>query len=242
MIGWSVTSSSASGLRVTPIRLRFASAVLWRTRRVIRAPPWAWQVSEKKTSSRLGRWSESSVTAMPAAFRRSTAAVSASSPATGTATVPRAGKTGSAVPISAIRFVGLLEAVGVGRADGQRLAADDPLEAGRRVVGDHLAVVDDGDLVGERVGLLQVLRGEEDRRAVVDEVAHDAPHVLALGGVQAGRGLVQEDDARAADEAGGEVEAAAHAARVRAGGTVRGVLEVEPLEQLGGALAARPCA
>ena len=75
-----------------------------------------------------------------------------------------------------------------------------------------LAVVDHRDLVGERVGLLQVLRGQQDRRAVVDEVAHDAPHVLALGGVEAGRGLVQEDDARAADEAGGEVEAAAHAA------------------------------
>ena len=120
----------------------------------------------------------------------------------------------------------------VGRADRQRLAADDALEPVRRVVGDHAAVVDDRDLVGERVGLLEVLRGQQDGRAVVDEVAHDAPHVLALGGVQAGRRLVQEDDRRAADEAGGEVEAAAHAAGVGLGRAVGGVGEVEPGEQL----------
>ncbi len=66
MIGCSVTSSSASGLRVTPIRLRLASAVLWRARRVMHerlAVSGLVAVGEaKKTSSRLGRCSESSVT------------------------------------------------------------------------------------------------------------------------------------------------------------------------------------
>jgi len=100
-------------------------------------------------------------------------------------------------------------------------------------------VVDDRDLVGQRVGLLEVLRGEQDRGAVVDQGAHDAPHVLALGGVQAGGRLVEEHDGRAADEARREVQPATHAAGVGAGRAVRGVLEPEPAEQLLGAGAGR---
>ncbi len=91
----------------------------------------------------------------------------------------------------------LVQARRVGGADAQRLAADDALEPVGRVVGDHAAVVDDRDLVGQRVGLLQVLRGQQHGRAVGDQAAHDAPHVLALGGVEAGRRLVEEDDRRA---------------------------------------------
>ena len=53
------------------------------------------------------------------------------------------------------------------------------------------------DLVGERVGLLEVLRGEQHGRAVVDELADDVPHVLALGRVEAGGRLVEEDHRRA---------------------------------------------
>ena len=43
------------------------------------------------------------------------------------------------------------------------------LEPVGRVVGDDPAVVDDRDLVGQRVGLLEVLRGQQDGRAVGDE-------------------------------------------------------------------------
>jgi hypothetical protein len=101
-------------------------------------------------------------------------------------------------------------------------------------VGDHAAAVDDRDLVGQRIGLVEVLGGQQDGRAVVHEAAHDAPHVLALGRVQAGRRLVEEDDRRAADEARGQVEPAAHPARVGLGGPVGGLVEVEPGEQLPG--------
>ena len=43
-------------------------------------------------------------------------------------------------------------------------------------LGDDAAVVEDRDPVGELVGLVEVLRGEEDRDAVGDQVADDLPH------------------------------------------------------------------
>jgi hypothetical protein len=42
----------------------------------------------------------------------------------------------------------------VGRADGQPLPAEYPLEPVRGVVRDHAPVIHHGDLVSERVGLL----------------------------------------------------------------------------------------
>ena len=56
------------------------------------------------------------------------------------------------------------------------VGADGALEVGGRALGDDLAVVDDADAVGERVGLLEVLGGEEDRHAqLVVEPAHLVP-------------------------------------------------------------------
>ena len=103
---------------------------------------------------------------------------------------------------------------------------------------DDAAVVDHGDLVGQRVGLLQVLRGEKYRRALRHKVAHHVPHLLALGGVEACGRLVQEDHRGASHERGGEVQAAPHATGVRLCRPAGGVGQVEPLEQLRGP---RPC-
>ena len=44
-----------------------------------------------------------------------------------------------------------------------------------RALGDEPAAVDDADPVGELVGLLEVLRGEEDRHA---ELVVEPPHLL----------------------------------------------------------------
>ena len=49
----------------------------------------------------------------------------------------------------------------------EHLAADAVLELVGRALGDHGADVDHRDAVGELVGLLQVLRGEQQRRALV---------------------------------------------------------------------------
>ena len=129
----------------------------------------------------------------------------------------------------------VVEAGRVARADGDPLTADHPLEALGSVVGDHPAVVDHADLVGQCVGLVEVLSGEQHGRALGDEVADDVPHVLALGRVQTGGGLVEEDDGRPADQARGQIEPAAHAARVRLGHLAGGVGQVEPGQQLPGA-------
>ena len=70
-----------------------------------------------------------------------------------------------------------------------------------------------------------------------DEVPDDVPHAQAAARVQARRGLVEEEQAWAADERAGEVEASAHAARVGLDGAVGRVDQVELLEQLVGARA-----
>ncbi len=100
-------------------------------------------------------------------------------------------------------------------------------------------MVEDGDAVGELVGFLEVLGGEEDGDAAGDEFADDLPHGVAGAGVEAGGGFVEEDDPRAADEGHGDVEAALHAAGVGGGGLLRGVGEAEAFQQFGGDPAAR---
>ncbi|MGX1251406.1 hypothetical protein RKD48_003917 [Streptomyces ambofaciens] len=80
----------------------------------------------------------------------------------------------------------------------------------------------------------QVLGGEEDGDAAGDEFADDLPHVVPGAGVEAGGGLVEEDDPGAADEGHGDVQAAPHAAGVGGGGLLRGLGEAEALQQFGG--------
>ena len=107
------------------------------------------------------------------------------------------------------------------------------LQLARRALGDHPAVVDDDDAVGQCVGLVEVLGGEQQRDALGDQVADDVPHALPAGGVEAGGRLVEEEHRRPRDEAGGQVEAPAHAAGVALDDAVGGVGQLEPLEQLG---------
>ena len=97
-----------------------------------------------------------------------------------------------------------------------------------RALGDDPAAVDDPDVVGELVGLLQVLGGEEDGRALVVQRAHLLPDRLAADRVEAGGRLVEEEDARLVDERGGEVEPAPHAARVGADAAVGGLRRGRP--------------
>ncbi len=91
-------------------------------------------------------------------------------------------------------------------------------------------------VVGEPVGLLQVLGGEQDGRAVGHEVLDHGPQLVAAPGVEAGGRLVEEQDRRAVHQRGGEVEAPPHPTGVRLDGPVGGVDEVEALEELAGPL------
>jgi len=96
--------------------------------------------------------------------------------------------------------------------------------------------VQDRDLVGELLGLVEILGGEEHGGAAAGEVLDDLPHLEAALRVEAGGGLVEEDDLRVADEAHGDVEAAAHAAGVGGDPAAGRVDEAEPGKQAVGDL------
>ena len=129
--------------------------------------------------------------------------------------------------------------VGSGNADLEPVAADLALQVGGRPLGDHAAVVDDRDAVGETVGLLEVLGREQHRRAAVDERLDRVPERDPAAEVEPRRRLVEEQDRRPRDERGGEVEAAAHPARVGADEAAACIGEPELVEQLGRTRACR---
>ena len=93
-------------------------------------------------------------------------------------------------------------------------------------------MVEDHDVVGELVGLLEVLGGEQHRHAVGHQAAHDAPQLGAAARVEPGGRLVEEQHLRPADQARRQVQAAAHAAGVGLGRSSARVGEVEPLQEL----------
>ena len=63
-----------------------------------------------------------------------------------------------------------------------------------RVEREQLAVVHDRDAVAELVGLLHVVRGEQDRLPVGVQLAHDVPERDAALRVKAGGRFVEEED------------------------------------------------
>lgn len=113
-------------------------------------------------------------------------------------------------------------------------ARHEPFQLAGGAFGGDPAVVEDRDVVGEFVGLVQVLGGEEDGDAAGDELADDAPHGVAAAWVEAGGRLVEEDDPRVADQRHGDVETALHPAGVGGGGLLRRLHQVEALQEFGG--------
>ena len=115
--------------------------------------------------------------------------------------------------------------------------SDATLELGRRAVGDRPAVIDDHDLAGQLVGLVEVLGREQHVRARVDEGPDRVPELDAAPRIEAGRRLVEEQQPRLTDQARPEVEPPAHAARVGAHEPIGSLDESELFEH---ALRARP--
>jgi len=96
--------------------------------------------------------------------------------------------------------------------DLQPLSPDPVLELVRGPMGDHTAVVDDRDGVGETVGLVQVLGGQQHCRALGHQPLDRLPQADPAARVQSSRRLVKEQDLRFGHQRSGQVQAPAHAA------------------------------
>ena len=118
------------------------------------------------------------------------------------------------------------------------LAADPGLELVRGPARDDPTLVDDRDLVRELVGLLEVLRRQEQRVPFAHLGADHVPQPEPASRVEPGGRLVEEQQLGSTDERPGEVEAPSHAARVGLRDPVTGALQAELLEQL---VRAAPC-
>ncbi len=112
-------------------------------------------------------------------------------------------------------------------------------ELGGRAHADDLAVVDDDDAVGQLLGLVEVVGGDEYADTVVAELADHLTDELAAGHVDPRGRLVEEGDLGAAHQRQGQGEALGLAAREaahRGGGPLD---QADPLEQVVGVLGAR---
>ena len=242
-IGWIVTSSRRSGTRGTARRLRTVSSAVSRMKRHRRrraatgGPGRAavahaatssvgirrrsarrvlvrtWPVSARNASSSVGRRSAISSTPTPASRHRGGDARQVLG-LVGRGHRDRAllGR-GRDLELVAEQRDQALELGAVGRDHVDPLRPDLGLELGRRAGRDLAAAVDQHDAVGERVGLLEVLGRQQQRHALRDERADRRPHDLAAAGVEARGRLVEHEHVRGVDQAGGEVDAAALAAR-----------------------------
>ena len=98
---------------------------------------------------------------------------------------------------------------------------------------DDGAAIDDRQVGDEAVGLLEVVRRQQDRQVLgAAQLLDLLPHRDAHLGIEAGRRLVEEEDARTVHERHRDVEAPLHPARVAARDPVGGLLEPDLLEQV----------
>ena len=173
-------------------------------------------VRVRKTSSSVGRRRPTSSSSIRASASRRTASARRAVPSsTGTATRRAESSTrGASLPSGASSSTARPRSSCAADADLDDVAPGQRLQLVGRAGGDRPAVVDDDDVVGELVGLLEVLRGQQHVGAAADEGADGVPQLDPAARVEAGRRLVEEQQPRGADEAGPEVEAAAHPARV----------------------------
>ena len=93
-----------------------------------------------------------------------------------------------------------------------------------RAVHEHRPVVDEHDGVGEVLEVARDMARDEDRTPVaLHPLAQHVEHLLAHDGVEAGGGLVQDEQVRAACEHACELDLHAHAARELLDGLVERV-------------------
>ncbi len=135
-----------------------------------------WPVRARNTSSRLALRSANSASSIDRSSNARMMPGSALPPSTWTLTWPDSTPMAGVVPSSALKQLRDRAQVGpAGRGHLEDLPPGARLELVRRSGRDDRAVVDDRDVVRELVGLLQVLRGEQHRGAVRDELRGSCP-------------------------------------------------------------------
>ena len=79
-------------------------------------------------------------------------------------------------------------------------------------LGDDLSVIDDGDAMGDAVGLVHVMRGEEDGDVFgFVEVLDVRPKLIAALRIEAKRRLIEEENFGRVQQAARDLETALHA-------------------------------
>ena len=120
--------------------------------------------------------------------------------------------------------------VGVGALDLQ-LEGRAGQELGDRSLPDDLAAVDDGDGVAGALHLVEEVRGQDDGAALGDEREDHVAHLEHAAGVEAVHRLVEDQQLRVAEQAGGDAEPLAHAHGVLRHLVVGPVQDADPLER-----------
>jgi hypothetical protein len=101
-----------------------------------------------------------------------------------------------------------------------------------------LAVVDDRarthdrDVVADLLDLGHVMGAEQHRQAAGGEALDQRAHVAHAGGIEPVGRLVENEELRVAQQAGGDSEALAHAERVAPDLVVRAIGQIDELEHL----------
>src|SRR5260221_13451645 len=116
--------------------------------------------------------------------------------------------------------LGLVDLLDLAAGDGhedllQRAAcAVAGAELGRRPFGDQTAAVEDPDAVGQTLGLVEIVRRQEDRRVVlVPKVAHEGLDLPLAADVEPGRWLVEEEKRGGREEGTRDGDLLLHPAR-----------------------------
>ena len=110
-------------------------------------------------------------------------------------------------------------------------------ERGRRALRHDAPLVDDDQPVAELLGLIHVVRRQQQRRALLLQPEQPVPQDVPRLRVEPGRRLVEQQDAGVVDEGARDGEAALHAPREIVDLALGPVGELGELEQLVGALA-----
>src|ERR1700739_3187563 len=87
------------------------------------------------------------------------------------------------------------------------------------------AAVDHDDLVGQFVGFVEIMRGQQDVGPPCRQVADSIPDLASADRIETSSRFVEQQQPRAADQARAKVQPALLSARVTAGATVSDLAE-----------------